>query len=601
MCGIYLTNLPIKKSKLQSKLKLIKHRGPDYTGTLQKDGLTFGHTRLSILDLDSRSHQPMEHENYLIVFNGEIYNYKDIRLELCDLGQSFTTLSDTEVLLVGYKIWGKALLNKLNGMFAFCIYDKNNNEVFCARDRLGVKPFYYSWENGIFEICSEIKPLSENKQIDNEAIEIYLQTGYIPSPWTIYKEVKKLKAGHFMILNLKSNEVLFEQYWELKKIVHNKLPYEEAKNKLHELLKDAVKIRLNSDVPFGSFLSGGIDSALVSSIANKQISGKLKTFTIGFDNPKYDESLLAETFSNIIGSLHTETTCSPKDLLELFPDFFSSYGEPFADPSAIPSLLLNKVTKPNVTVALSGDGGDESFLGYNHFDWSWKVKPVFKVPFVIRAFLSKSIPFKLAGKRGQGIKNILNFKNFDYFIEGIFTGFGPFLLKSKKTEWMKEYKLFKSLSNEPLQQTADLNIKLWLDNDSNVKVDRSSMAYAVEVRSPFLDYRIIEFARTLPISYRFQKGKRKRILRDILNEYIPQEIFDVPKKGFSIPIGDWFKNELKDDLIKHLNDDFFNKIECLNVENIKLFMKLHFQNKGDYSTYLWRVYVLSKWYSINGK
>ena len=172
MCGIYLTNLPIKKSELKGKLKSIKHRGPDYTGALQKDGLSFGHTRLSIVDLDSRSHQPMEHENYLIVFNGEIYNYKDIRLELCDLGESFTTQSDTEVLLVGYKIWGKALLNKLNGMFAFCIYDKNNNEVFCARDRLGVKPFYYSWENGNFEICSEIKSLSENKQIDKEAIEI---------------------------------------------------------------------------------------------------------------------------------------------------------------------------------------------------------------------------------------------------------------------------------------------------------------------------------------------------------------------------------------------------------------------------------------------
>ena len=601
MCGIYLTNLPIKKSKLQSKLKLIKHRGPDYTGTLQKDGLTFGHTRLSILDLDSRSHQPMEHENYLIVFNGEIYNYKDIRLELCDLGESFTTQSDTEVILIGYKIWGKELLTKLNGMFAFCIYDKNNNEVFCARDRLGVKPFYYSWENGNFEICSEIKPLSENKQIDNEAIEIYLQTGYIPSPWTIYEEVKKLKAGHFMILNLKSNEIQLEQYWELKKSVPCKLSYEESKNKLNELLEDAVKIRLNSDLPFGSFLSGGIDSALISSIANKQTGGKLKTFTIGFDDPKYDESLLAKSFSKIIGSSHTETTCSPKDLLELLPIFFSVYGEPFADPSAIPSLLLNKVTKPNVTVALSGDGGDESFLGYNHFDWSWKVKSVFKVPFVTRAFLSKFIPFKLVGKRGKGIKNILNYKNFDYFIEGIFTGFGSFLLKSKKAEWLKEYKSFKSLSNEPLQRTADLNIKLWLDNDSNVKVDRASMAYAVEVRSPFLDYRIIEFARTLPISYRFQKGKRKRILRDILNEYIPQEIFDVPKKGFSIPIGDWFKNELKDDLIKHLNDDFFNKIECLNVENIKLFMKLHFQNKGDYSTYLWRVYVLSKWYSLNGK
>jgi len=601
MCGIYLTNKTINENLIKEKLKLIEHRGPDYSGTLKKDGLSFGHTRLSILDLDSRSHQPMIHENYIIVFNGEIYNFEEIKNELKLLGEKFVTQSDTEVLLIGFKIWGKSLVEKLNGMFSFCIYDKSKREIFCARDRLGVKPFYYCWENGIFEICSEIRPLSENKDIDEEAIEIYLQTGYIPSPWSIYKQVKKLKAGYLMILNLESNEIKFEKYWDLKKVKLSKLSYKQAKTKLHELLKDAVKIRLNSDVPFGSFLSGGIDSALVSSIANKQIGGKLKTFTVGFDDPKYDESLLAGAFSKIIGSSHTETKCSAEDLIDLFPVFFSSYGEPFADSSAIPSLLLNKTTKPKVTVALSGDGGDESFLGYNHFDWSWKVKYVFKIPFLIRALVAKVIPFKLAGKRGQGIKNILNYRDFDYFIEGIFTGFGPLLLKNKNTNWLKEYRLFKTLSIDSIQRMADLNIKLWLENDSNVKVDRASMAYAVEVRSPFLDYRIIEFARTLPISYRFQKGKRKRILRDILNEYIPQEIFDVPKKGFSIPIGDWFKNELKDDLIKHLNDDFFNKIECLNVENIKLFMKLHFQNKGDYSTYLWRVYVLSKWYSINGK
>ena len=601
MCGIYLTNKAITENLLKEKLKLIEHRGPDYSGTLKMDGLSFGHTRLSILDLDSRSHQPMIHENYIIVFNGEIYNFEEIKNELKLLGEKFVTQSDTEVLLIGFKIWGKSLVEKLNGMFSFCIYDKSKGEIFCARDRLGVKPFYYSWENGIFEICSEIRPLSENKHIDEEAIEIYLQTGYIPSPWSIYKQVKKLRAGYLMIINLESNDIKFEKYWDLKKVKPGELSYQDAKSKLHELLEDAVKIRLNSDVPFGSFLSGGIDSALVSSIANKQIGGKLKTFTIGFDDPKYDESLLAGTFSKIIGSSHTETKCSAKDLIDLFPAFFSSYGEPFADSSAIPSLLLNKTTKPNVTVALSGDGGDESFLGYNHFDWSWKVKYVFKIPFLIRALVAKIIPFKLAGKRGQGIKNILNYRDFDYFIEGIFTGFGPLLLKNKNTNWINKYRLFKTLSLDSIQRMADLNIKLWLENDSNVKVDRASMAYAVEVRSPFLDYRIIEFARTLPISYRFEKGNRKKILKDILNEYIPHEIFEVPKKGFSIPIGDWFRNELKEDLIKHLNDDFFSKIECLNVENIKLFMKLHFQNKGDYSTYLWRVYVLSKWYSINGK
>ena len=599
MCGIYLTNIPLEKEMLEVKLNGISHRGPDFTGILRQDNLSFGHTRLSILDLDSRSNQPMIHEDYVLIFNGEIYNYKTIKKELQELGENFSTQGDSEVLLVGYKRWGKALLPKLNGMFAFSIYDKKNNEVFSARDRLGVKPFYYIWDKGLFEICSQIKPLSEGKTLDQEAIEIYLQTGYVPSPWSIYKEVKKLKPGFTMTMSLSNQEIDFEQYWELQTPQQTNLSYEEEKEKLHELLKDAVKIRLQSDVPYGSFLSGGIDSALVSAIANKAEKGNLRTFTIGFDNPEYDESLLANKFSEIIGSNHQETICSANDLIDLFPTFFKTYGEPFADSSAIPSLLLNKTTKPIVTVALSGDGGDESFLGYNHFNWSNKLKVVLKTPYFFRRLISIIFPFQWLGKKGEGIKNILNYKTFDNFIEGIFTGFGPLLLKHKNSDWLKEFKLYKTLSDQPLQRAADLNIKLWLENDSNVKVDRASMAYGVEVRSPFLDYRVIEFARTLPISYRFHNGKRKRILRDILNEYIPESVFDVPKKGFAIPLAVWIRNELKEDIQLHLTDEFFETIEGLNVKTVKKFMRLHFTNKGDYSAYIWRVYVLAKWFKNN--
>ena len=599
MCGIYLSNLPLTEENLKGKLRSVAHRGPDFTGIFQLDGLSFGHTRLSILDLDKRSNQPMIHEDYILVFNGEIYNYKTLKKELVELGHVFTTEGDSEVLLKSYKQWGKALLPKLNGMFAFSIYDKRNNEIFSARDRLGVKPFYYSWDNGTFEICSQINPLAENKTIDGEAIAIYLQTGYVPSPWSIFREVKKLKPGFSMLINLDENEIAFDQYWELKKVKTTNLSYEEAKNELHTLLKDAVKIRLQSDVPYGSFLSGGIDSALVSSIANKVENGNLKTFTIGFDNPEYDESTLSHTFSTIIGSTHQQTLCSAKDLIDLLPVFFKIYGEPFADSSAIPSLLLNKSTKPHVTVALSGDGGDESFLGYNHFEWLSKVNLFLQIPYLVRKFLARLLPMQWLGKRGQGIKNIMSYKNNDNFIEGIFTGFGQLLLKQKSLNWLEEFKQFKFLSKNPIQRAADLNIKLWLENDSNVKVDRASMAFGVEVRSPFLDYRVIEFARTLPISYRFYQGKRKRILRDILSEYIPEEIFDAPKKGFGIPLAQWMRNELKEDVILNLNDDFLNSIEGLNSKMVKKFMQLHFRNKGDYSTYLWRVYVLSKWFTNN--
>ena len=599
MCGIYLTNIPLEKEKLEVKLEAISHRGPDFTGTHQQDDLIFGHTRLSILDLDPRSNQPMIHENLVLVFNGEIYNYQTIKTELQELGETFSTQSDTEVLLLGYKRWGKALVPKLNGMFAFSIYDREKREVFSARDRLGVKPFYYSWDNGVFEICSQINPLSEGKTIDQQAIEIYLQTGYIPSPWSIYKEVKKLKPGFTMTIRLTEQKIEFEQYWELRSPQPTKLSYQEAKEELHELLKDAVKIRLQSDVPYGSFLSGGIDSALVSAIANNAENGNLRTFTIGFDNPEYDESTLARKFSKIIQSNHRETICSAKDLIELLPTFFKTYGEPFADSSAIPSLLLNKTTKSEVTVVLSGDGGDESFLGYNHFEWLIKVLPFFKIPYFFRNLLGTLVPFQWFGKRAEGIQEILKYKTINNFIEGIFTGFGPLLAEYKNVGWLKEFKLFKILSDKPLQRAADLNIKLWLENDSNVKVDRASMAYGVEVRSPFLDYRVIEFARTLPTSYRFHNGKRKRILRDILNEYIPESVFDVPKKGFSIPIAEWMRNELKEDIQFHLNDDFLQSINGLNVKRVKKFMRLHFANERDYSAYIWRIYVLSKWFKNN--
>ena len=599
MCGIYLTNLPLSKDKLKGKLKSIAHRGPDFTGTFQQDGLSFGHTRLSILDLDERSNQPMIHEDYTLVFNGEIYNYKTLKKELVELGHVFLTQSDSEVLLIGYKQWGKALVPKLNGMFAFSIYDKRKNEIFSARDRLGVKPFYYSWNKGEFEICSQIKPLAANKTVDQEAIMIYLQTGYIPSPWSIYSEVKKLGSGYIQIINLEKGEIKEEQYWDLKKVKPTKLSYEEAKNELHDLLIDAVKIRLQADVPYGSFLSGGIDSALVSALANKLENGELKTFTVGFDDKQYDESKLANQFSKIIKTNHNEVTCTPSDLLEVLPSFFKFYDEPFADSSAIPSLLLNKTVKPHLTVALSGDGGDESFLGYNHFEWAQKIKYVYLFPSWLRRISIKILPLSFFGKRADGIKSILAYDNFDDFIEGVFTGFGKLLLLKKDREWLKKYEGFKFLSDNVIQKLADLNIKLWLENDSNVKVDRASMAYGVEVRSPFLDYRVIEFARTLPIAYRFSNGKRKKILRDILSQYIPENIFDVPKKGFSIPLGKWMKDELKHELKSSLNHKCLDKVESLNYERVQSLYQLHIKGEGDYSPYLWRVFVLSKWLQEN--
>ena len=597
MCGIYLTNIPFSNKQVEQKLEKIRFRGPDNISVLKNENISLGHLRLSILDLDKRSNQPFIFGYLTLVYNGEIYNFKEVKNSLIQEGYSFETTSDTEVLLKGYHAWGEKILDRINGMFAFAVYDENKKTVFIARDRLGVKPLYYSWRNGELELCSQLAPLNKSK-LDQEAISIYLQTGYIPSPFSIYEEIKKLPPGQYATFNLRENKKEIYSYWDLKEVEESDISYEDAKEQLHDLIVDAVKIRLQSDVPYGSFLSGGIDSALVSSIANSIQKEKLKTFTIGFDEKEFDESQDAEQFAKIIGSDHHLIRSNQEELPALLDTFFKAYDEPFADSSAIPSLLLNKKVKPHVTVVLSGDGGDESFLGYNHFEWARKVYGLFLIPFFLRRLATYFIPFKWIGKRGPSIKNIMLMKNFNEFIESIFTGFDTLLLKDKK-KWMSHYHKYLFLSKNKFQKVADLNLKLWLENDSNVKVDRASMSSSVEVRSPFLDYRIIEFARSLPIKYRLYGSTRKRILRDILSNYIPEPVFDKPKKGFSIPLAGWIRDSFKDEFSKYLKTDKLKPIKNLDIAKIQRLFELHLTTDVDYSSYLWRVFVLSKWIHLN--
>ncbi|UOY06100.1 asparagine synthase (glutamine-hydrolyzing) [Muricauda sp. SCSIO 64092] len=599
MCGIYITNIPYDTSEVEEKLNSIVYRGPDFTGIEKVNDLTLGHLRLAILDLDPRSNQPMVHENLHIVFNGEIYNYVPLREELSDLGYEFKTQSDTEVLLLGYKAWKEGLLQKINGMYAFSIYDTDKNVVFSARDRIGVKPFYYYWNEGKFEICSQIKPLLKGKTVNAEAVSMFLDCMFVPSPYTIVNEVSKLPPGNFMILDLNENTLEIKEYWNLQKVDIKNISYEQAKSELHDLLRDAVKIRLQSDVPIGSFLSGGIDSALVTSIATEVSESKINTFSIGFDEKRYDESKIAEHYSKILDTNHKTTICKIEDVIALIPQLTKIYDEPFGDSSALPSLLLNSVTKEHVTVALSGDGGDESFIGYTYFDSLIRNKRIIDLPYFLRKFLSRPFFLNLIGQNSHRVRNALNTKTRNDFIENIFSRKG-LLLKERKQDWMKHYQGFKKWSTIFLQKAADLNIKLWLENDSNVKVDRASMAYSVEVRSPFLDYRVIEYARNLPMSFRYQKGRQKKILRDILNEYIPESIFDQPKKGFAVPIGKWMRKELRQEFDGALNDTFLSKVPNLNIPVFKKMYEEHMNEIEDHTANIWKLYVLSKWYTEFG-
>lgn len=600
MCGIYITNIPFLKEEVVSKLELIKFRGPDNLGYEKVDDISLGHLRLSILDLDQRSNQPYSYNHLKIVFNGEIYNFAEIKQELVALGYGFETASDTEVLIKGFSEWGKEILPKLNGMFAFVIYDIIKKNIFCARDRLGVKPFYYYWKDGEFEICSQLRPLiNSSSKVSNDAVSIYLDCGYVPSPYSIIEDVFKLSPGNYMEIDLENQTKIIKEYWNLKPVVIRDISFEEAKTELHELLIDAVKIRLHADVPLGAFLSGGIDSALVSAIASKISKAPINTFTIGFEDPKFDESKVAAEFAKIIGSNHIETICGPNDALAMINKLIEVYDEPFADSSALPSLLLNSITKQYVTVALSGDGGDESFIGYWHLLLVEKFKRISFIPYFARKFLNNFKWYKIFKTRPETINGILGSKDENELIARIFTSFDS-LQKNKNSNWLEHYKIYKNLAKAPLQRAADLNVKLWLENDSNVKVDRASMASSVEVRSPFLDYRIIDFARTLPLSYRYRNGVTKKIVRDILSEYIPENVFNQPKKGFAIPLGDWIKSELKSEITSALNDDFLNSVPNLNVEKFKKQLSLHMNNKYDYSFNIWKLFILSKWYKEFG-
>ena len=597
MCGIYLTNIKEDLNVVNQNLKKIKFRGPDNISVKKYNDIIVGHLRLSILDLAERSNQPFEFLNYIISYNGEIYNFKEIKITLKSLGCIFKTNSDTEVLIQAYHIWGKKMLNKLNGMFAFIIYDIKENIVFCARDRIGQKPFFYYWDEGVLEICSSTQSMIKANTISELGIKIYLEAGYIPSPFSAYDKIHKLEPGHFITFNLNTFKVYKSKYWDLKAVSIKKISYRDAISQLHELIIDSVKIRLVSDVKFGSFLSGGIDSSLISAIANKISLTTLNTFTVGFNKHEYDERETSRAFSKILNTDHKEYLCDEKELLIALDDFFIAFDEPISDPAAIPTLMLSQKVCSEVKMCLSGDGGDESFLGYNHFEWVRKVKYFFWLPRRLR-FLLKPGLFLLRPKLREYATKIFKFKSIKVFILNIYTGFSSITIEPT-IDWLNNYKHYFKKSSNIIQQTADLNIKIWLEGNNSVKLDRASMYSSLELRSPFLDFRIIEFARSLPISYRFTQKKKKKILRDILKEYIDESVFDLPKKGFSVPISDWIRGPLKDEINELFVDSKLLLIPNLNIRKVKKLLKMHMNNEADFSNNIWKIYILIKWLDKN--
>ncbi|GAA3788385.1 asparagine synthase (glutamine-hydrolyzing) [Corallibacter vietnamensis] len=607
MCGIYGTTIKYNENQVKQKLERTSFRGPDKLGFEyfgNDKNVIFGHNRLAIIDLDARSNQPFTYQEKIhIVFNGEIYNFQSIKKELVKNGYQFKTTSDTEVICAAYLEYGNSFVSKLNGMFSFVIYDEHKQKLFGARDRMGQKPFYYYFNGHDFEFASQISSIqlfNKHLTISSKSISYYLAWGFIPDPFSIFNEVNKLKAGHTIEFDLQTKTLKQEPYWDI-----NKEPskftgnYNDAKETLNNLIKDAVSLRLFADVPVGVFLSGGIDSSVISALATQTTTSKVKTFSVKFNEKGFDESTYAQQVANHLNTDHHVIQCNYSEGLDLIENFNTYYDEPFADASAIPSMLLAKYTREKVTVALSGDGGDESFIGYHRYKWMKQVSSIYKLPNTIRK-LSSNIAGAMPHYRLKMIANGLKHASLEDLYVATATDVDFSWLNTQDNFLnISEKEYLKHHSKNLLERISDFDLKTYLNWDINTKVDRATMAYSLEARAPLMDYRIVEFARSLPTDFKYQGTNQKRILKDVLYKHVPKHIFDRPKAGFTMPFSEWFKNDLKDYVLSELNDDELKKIPNINHKEVSIRIKQHMNGSWNRYPLIWKLLVLKQWLNAN--
>ncbi|NIK91893.1 asparagine synthase (glutamine-hydrolyzing) [Mangrovimonas sp. CR14] len=607
MCGIYGSTKIYEPDQVQKKLERTNFRGPDKLQHINiNNKVVFGHNRLAIVDLDERSNQPFTYHHVHIVFNGEIYNFLSLKDELVLKGYSFRTTSDTEVICAAYLEYGNECVNKFNGMFAFVIYDEKNNILFGARDRLGQKPFYYYHNKGHFEFASQLAPIqlyNSDLTISSKSISYYLAWGDVPDPYSIFNEVKKLPPGNHFTYQLDSYNLTIKPYWNIstKHTPYFQGSFEEAKEELKSVLKDAVKMRLFADVPVGVFLSGGVDSSVIAAMATQTTESKIKTFSVKFNEKKFDESIYAQQVANHLKTDHHVIECNYEEGIDLIDNFSYYYDEPFADSSAIPSMLLSKYTRDQVTVALSGDAGDENFIGYERYVWIKKGKMAFMLPKPARQLASKILQLP-SNYRIKTIGKVLNFNDVnDIYIAGM-TGVDTSWIDSDFNYLeVDELKYLKHKEKNIYERMSDFDLKTYLNWDINTKVDRATMAYSLEARSPLMDYRIVEFARSLPTEYKIQGKNQKRILKEVLYDYVPKEIFDRPKAGFTMPFQEWFRGTLKDYVLSELSDSELNNIPNINTKEVSLRINQHMDGSWNRYPLIWKLLVLKQWLSKNGK
>ena len=629
MCGIvgFITpkanDIP-DYGMLRRMRESLSHRGPDDRGEYIRpidDGGPFvflGHRRLSIIDLGG-GHQPLSNEDgtVRVVFNGEIYNFRELREELQARGHAFQTHSDTEVIAHSYEEYGEECFRRFNGMFAIGIWDELNHRLILARDRLGKKPLYYCLMNETFIFASELKAIltypNFPRKIDPLSLMKYLFYEFIPSPHTIFDEARKLPSGSYLIWEKRKIEV--KEYWSpfhLERMGEN-ISESEAELRMMELLKRAVRRRLISDVPLGVFLSGGIDSSAITALAQQEVPGKLKTFSIGFEDPSFDESKYASQVSQFLGTEHYEQQMTPADLLHIVPNLPDILDEPMADASILPTYLLSKFTREHVTVALGGDGGDELFAGYPTY-------LAHKFAIQYERFLRNLHPLItfLANLLPVSDDNI----SFDFKVKKLLSGIdypdtirnsvwlGSFSFPDIKNVVSPEIKiqfnpirLVEEISSHekgfPLKDRTTLlqylDLKLYLQESILVKVDRASMACSLEVRAPFLDYELVEFVMGLPSKLKLKRFTSKYILKKAMKTLLPKEVIHRKKKGFGVPIAKWVKGPLRELFEELLSPDRLRREGFLNPGYVETLLKEHLVNKKDNRKQLWTLLVWELW------
>jgi asparagine synthase (glutamine-hydrolysing) len=620
MCGfvVWIDRLQsIDLDKLEELRDLLQHRGPDDVGLYISPDfhIGFGFRRLSIIDLSPAGHQPMSNADgsIWIVFNGEVYNYAEIRPELETRGYLFRSQTDTEVLLHAYEEWGEDCVEKFIGMFALVIWDNQKKKLFAARDRLGIKPLYYSATAHGLCLASELKSIIDvpgfSKEIDFDALQEYLAHGYISSPRTIFQFANSLLPGHILVWNQNFGEISIRQYWsplEHLSVSQSEKTFTDQEwiDALDSLLRSAVKYRLISDVPLGVFLSGGIDSSLIAALMREVSNGQVKTFTIGFEETKYDEAYHAQELARYLGTTHTLLQATYRDAQEVVCQLADYYDEPFADSSQIPTYLVSKLARQHVTVALSGDGGDELFCGYETYRLMERWQHFWKLPQLVRDVIAQAASFfhneklRLAAQ-GLALPDPFTFASYynGYWRPQEIKSLLP-ILKGNLRE-LNSYSgviYLKGLSRyiSLLEGLMLIDLQRYLPNDILTKLDRASMAVSLEARVPLLDHRVVELALKMPFTLKRRNGKSKYALRQVLYRYVPRELVDRPKQGFGVPLDEWLRTDLHELLERYLDPSLLRRQGLFEPEVVSRQLKRFKAQQAGHSR-VWSLLMFQMW------